>query len=168
MAAGYRRILSIDPARRTGWAILDAKGRDVLRLVATGTLRQTGAAHVESFAAHMTRPKVRPDMAVIEDQYLGRRRQDGVVLKVLVEIRTRFSQALEARGVPVMLVMADDWQTSILSPVVGPETRRAERKRAAALYVRKWYSRELPEDENDAVALGTYAVRAGLGQRHAA
>lgn len=159
--ARYRRIVGIDPAARTGWAVVDAQGRRPMRAVQAGTLKGQDAAAVQSLVRHLTQPHVRPDLVAIEDQYYGR---NVATLKSLVETRTRFLQEFQAAGIPAILVAANDWQMGLLKGMIGPRSMRKERKAAAKKYGQILFGEHAAanQDEWDACLIAVYAIRAAL------
>ena len=160
-AAGrYRRVVGIDPAAKTGWAVLDAEGRRPTRVVQAGSLKPDANA-VARLVRHLTQPWVKPDIVAIEDQYYGR---NVHTLKKLVETRSRFMQGFEAAGVRVVLVPANDWQMGLLKGMIQPRSQRKERKKAAAMYGKRLYGEHAAanQDEWDAICVATWTVRAAL------
>jgi Holliday junction resolvasome RuvABC endonuclease subunit len=156
----YRRIVGIDPAAKTGWAVLDAEGRRPLRVVQAGSLRPDANA-VAQLVRHLTQPSVRPDLIALEDQFFGR---NVHTLKKLVETRSRFMQGFEVAGVRVVLIPANDWQMGLLKGMIHAKSKRKDRKAAAKKYGQLLFGEHAAanQDEWDAVCLATWAIRAAL------
>lgn len=158
----YRRVLAIDPATKTGWALVDADGRRVTKVIRTGIFSDPTPMNIDEFARKLTVPSVRPDVVVIEDQYFGRNIR---TLISLTEDRTRFQHSFEVRGRRCVLVPANDWQIGMLGKLIHHKSKRDERKRAAKWFVNKVYNLDLSTDEADALTLATYAVHQDLISR---
>ncbi len=148
-------ILGIDSApAKTGWALVDRKGTKE-ELIASGVLARVDGTVVAEFVQRvMSGP--RPTMAAIEDAYLDKNVQ---VVKVLSRLVGRWQQELDRVGLPHRLVMGSVWQRAVLRGLIGQTTKRAERKRAAKLWVKATFRLSVTEDEADAVALATWVSR---------
>lgn len=157
----YRRVLGIDPAvRKTGWAVMDADGRRVTRIVKTGVYHYATTDDIQAFALALCKPDVRPDLVAIEGQYFDK---NVAVLIALVEMRMRIQVIFELQGIPVVIVAAQDWQLGLLNGLINRKSPRKDRKAAAALYVKRFHpSNAKSQDEIDAIAIGVWAIRADL------
>lgn len=154
-----RRILALDSAKRTGWAVVDAVGLAPWRFVKSGVLKVEDAKVVREFAEHFCRSEV--ETVAIEDPYLGKNVR---TMKSLVETRTRFQHEFEVHGVRTILVPPSDWQMGLLKGWISSRSPRQQRKKAAADYAR----RAFPDvkiggfDESDAICMALWTIRAGL------
>lgn len=157
----YRRVLAIDPAvKKTGWAVLDADGRRVKRVVARGVFKYATPAEIDEFAAHLAQPALHPDVVAIEDQYLDK---NVHTLIRLVEMRVRFQHSFQIREIPVVVIPADEWQMGLLSGMITRKSRRIERKAACLKYIQSLHDPKCKsQDEADAIAIGVWAVRSDL------
>lgn len=122
---------------------------------------------IEQFARQMGRDRYRPNLVLIEDQYIpqGTDPDDdlGVRLKRLVESRTRFLHALEIQKLDIELVMPDVWQLELLGKerLIDAKSRRPRRKMAARIFGVRRYGPKAArgQDEWDALCLATWGAQ---------
>jgi len=146
-------VLGIDSASCSGWALLDG-----CRPIKYGTINAREPARIDTLAA-LVNSIGRPDLVAIEDSYLG---ENVNTVKVLSRIQGRFEQAFATRGIPTELVMADVWQKALLTGLITGKSKSAERKRAAAIWVKATYGLVVSEDIADAIGIGTFVARREL------
>jgi len=151
-------VLAIDSATCSGWAHLEGE-----RLVARGTVNAGDLLRVDAFAAFIC-AKSRPDLAVIEDNFVMRGpKANPNTMKILSRIVGAWLLAFAVRGVPTEVVLPGVWQKGVLGALVKGGT-----KKAAALWVRATYGVAVGEDEADAIGLGTWIARRELVARRLA
>lgn len=160
---GYRRILAVDPSvRNTGWAILDAYNRRIEKIIKTGEIQRPQPKDVDVFAETLTKPEVKVDLVAIEDQYMGK---NVKVLMQLTEMRVRYQHSFEIRGVPVIVIPANDWQLGLLEGFITRASVRDERKTMAMQYVHMLFDKEKKiksSDVCDAICIGVWAIKNNL------
>jgi Holliday junction resolvasome RuvABC endonuclease subunit len=147
----------LDPAATSGWAVVEGQG-DLLRLRAHGAVAIAKASDVERLVAEIA--GAAPVLVVgIERPFVKPASRGGNPHSSLelAALFGRFSQAIEARGIETAPVLASTWQPKILG--VGRWSDRAARKRAAVAWARGTFAADLTEDEADAAAIATWAVR---------
>ena len=155
------RVLGIDCATKCGWSVVEdvsqgarKLGKDE-RLGAHGVLDLSGkkksvSAVINEFV--LTLPSI--DVAVIELPYFD---ENVITLRTLARLVGRFEQVLEPLHVEVELVMATEWQHSILGSFGGKN--REQLKKAAVLWARATFGVVLAEDEADAAGIATHLLR---------
>ncbi len=154
------RILFLDAATRTGWAIVEGTCA-AQRLMSSGAVDASTAKAVARFVASLSTWPV-PDLCVIEEPYLDETKRNVRSLKVLAYGVGRWLQELERVDFGTALVTADTWQLGLLTGLITPASKREERKRAAQRMVSILYGGyRCGEDEADAICGATWAVRQG-------
>jgi Holliday junction resolvasome RuvABC endonuclease subunit len=145
-------LLALDAATKTGWAVL-TEASPQPHLLAHGTVFAETTA-IEQLAERARALGV--VTAVIESPYLDKNPKTLIALAITVG---RWAHALSRLGIPAELVTADVWQQGALRGLIQRTSKRADRKRAARFWVRCVYRLEVSEDEADAIAFGSWAVR---------
>ena len=147
------RALGIDCATTCGWALVDntagkerSLGRGVL------DLSRSTQEKVEDLA-NLAR-SMKPDVVVVELPYLDK---NVVTLRTLAMLAGRFQQAFEVAGFPVELLMATQWQSSVLGRFGG--RKREGLKKAAVLWARATFGVAMTEDEADAHGIAMCVLR---------
>lgn len=153
----YLRIAAVDPATRTGWAMVDRKKNGAYQLIGRGVASGLDAAAVESVVTWLCVKEVKPNVVIIEDQYPG----PFKVIRGLIQARTRYMHAFEAKGIPVKLVDPIRWHADLLTSrglVDNPRPTRTDWKRAARLFVVKTFGPKAArhQDEFDAICLALW------------
>lgn len=139
-------VVGIDSAPElTGIAVLDDG-----RLVKSGAVKIGGWADVERVAARLESYK--PAIVAVEDAFC--RVSDGTGL-VLAKLVGRWTQALEARGIRCVEVLASEWQPKVLP--ISYRAKRAERKAAAQALVLERFGRSVSDDVGDAICIALWA-----------
>ena len=149
------KILGLDSASLTGWALLDGE-----RLIERGTVKADEPIKISEFATRLaTSDYLRPDLVVIEDSYLG---ENVVTVKLLSRILGRWEQAFSTYGVPSEIMMADTWQQHVLAGLITRKSKREERKAACRQWVHITYGIRVTEDVADAIGIATWVARREL------
>lgn len=151
------KLLAIDPAAgrrkdasKTGWAILDTEGRELL---------EYGALTWEQVAKKDTRLRLLSlcDLLVIERQYQG---LNAKVTEMLIEAKCKWTVVASDEGVKIHEVRPTEWQSKI-----APSWKRNQQRDQLAIGVRAYVmSRfQLPmvgisQDAISAIGIGSYTV----------
>jgi Holliday junction resolvasome RuvABC endonuclease subunit len=146
-------VLGIDSASTSGWGLLDGE-----RPVGYGTVDARDPNRIVALVSFVC-AKARPDLVAIEDNYLGK---NVDTVKVLSRIVGMWQMAFALRGVPTELLMPNIWQNGILRGLISPKSQSADRKRAAALWVKATYRLATTGDAADALGLATFVARREL------
>lgn len=146
------RCLGIDVATSCGWAIVDISERGLPVLPRSGVmiLDVRLASQVKELASFAQHPW-RVDVVGLEEPYLG---NNPHALKVLARLIGRFEQAFGVVGIETVLVPAQTWQTAVLGSFGGK--KREDRKKAARIWAKAMFGRDLPQDAADAAGLAYY------------
>lgn len=159
---GKTRILSIDDATAiSGWAIYDDK-----ELVAYGKLELTQKDTVERIS------KVRqwlinmienwkPNRIAIEDIQLqkftgktGHSEAAVTTYKVLAQLQGALLVTCFEKNIPCSVIHTATWRSHCNIKAKS----RADQKRAAQLYVKNKFNKDVTQDEADAICIGSYMV----------
>jgi Holliday junction resolvasome RuvABC endonuclease subunit len=153
-------VLGIDSApAKTGWALVERKGSKEA-LLASGVLGNVDAKVVREFAGAINSGTQRPELVAIEDVYYDDEKiKDIRVVKVLSRLVGRWLQEFDTAGFESRLVMASVWQRGVLQGLITQVSKRADRKKAAKMFVRATYGATCGEDEADAIAMATWVAR---------
>lgn len=145
--------LGIDCATKAGWALVEQiNGRE--RLNGHGVLRLDGKHGVPAQLIADLAAEWHADFVGIEIPYVAKNVNTAMVL---ARLAGRFEQAFERAGSQVVVVRASEWQAGVLGRFGG--VRRAEKKKAAALWARAMFGRSLTEDEADAAGIAVHVLR---------
>ena len=148
------KILGIDSAELTGFAVVSRAPDGTERLEQHGVLTIRAAADVELAVAELA--SANPDLVTVEEPFIHPKYpMTGLVLARLLG---RWLQAFEARGFTTVTIPASMWQPGVL-PGITRQTRSAQRKAAAVAFARERFGVEVGEDAADAIALATFAAR---------
>ena len=155
-----------DVATRAGWAIVQGDGGHEA-ILETGIVSPSDppvCQQIENVVSRAFRQGV--ELAVLERPYLDR---NVATMEVLARLLGAWEHSCAIRGLDVVLVRASEWQSAILRGLINQASKRAQRKRAARMWVKASFGVELGEDESDAVALAVWGLRMararGLGIR---
>jgi Holliday junction resolvasome RuvABC endonuclease subunit len=151
------RVLGLDSAERTGFALVAREPGGRERLLRHGCLTAITASHVEAAVAELAGEA--PDLVAIEAPFVKVNASTGLVLATLLG---RWLQEWERRGTRTTTVLASTWQISLLAGLIGRASVREARKAAARSWTKAIYGAELSEDEADAACIAGWALRRGL------
>lgn len=138
-------VLAFDPARRTGWAYVDADGWRC-GVVDPGDTAAVAEAVQSAIAAGCTR-------AVIEKPFLG---LNPATFRRLTQAATRLEVIAETHGLDVSHVAPCTWQSAL-----GIGGKRPERKAASMAKARALGADVSGDDESDAVLMAYWAANHG-------
>ena len=160
------KSLGVDVATRAGWAVVQADGGHE-SVIETGIV-SPGDPPVCQQIEHVVRIAYcrGVELAVLERPYLEKNLN---TMEVLARLLGAWEHSCATRGLEVVLVRASEWQSAILRGLINQASKRAQRKRAARMWVKATFAIDLGEDESDAVALAVWGLRMararGLGIR---
>jgi Holliday junction resolvasome RuvABC endonuclease subunit len=143
------KVLAIDSAEVSGWALLDGE-----RLVGHGAVRVRTAAEVDAAASELA--AYVPDVVAVEEPFVHPRNPSTGL--VLARLLGRWLQAFEGRGFAAVTVPASMWQPAVL-PGITNRSRSTGRKAAAIALARDLFAVEVGEDAADAIGLAVYVAR---------
>ena len=158
------RALGVDVATRAGWSVVQADGGHE-SVIETGIVSPGDppvCQQIEHVVSRAFRQGV--ELAVLERPYLDR---NVATMEVLARLLGAWEHACATRGLDVVLVRASEWQSAILRGIINRASKRAQRKRAARMWVKATFGLDCGEDESDAIALAVWGLRTararGLG-----
>ena len=158
------KALGVDVATRAGWAIAQADGGRE-SVIETGIVSPGDPPVCQQIEYVVSRARM-VDVVVLERPYLDR---NVATMEVLARLLGAWEHACATRGLDVVLVRASEWQSAILRGLTNQASKRAQRKRAARMWVKASFGLNCGEDESDAVALAVWGLRMararGLGIR---
>ena len=157
-------VISVDPATKSGWALVTAEARP--DLIATGILdmrRKNHRSHVEVVQSIQDTAKQHHVViigSVVEDQYLHEKVKNWNTMKVVARNSGMWAGALEfCLGSQPAYVQASVWQSKVLKGIRSKgRPSREDLKRAAQAFCKLVFKAELTQDEADAACLGFYDV----------
>lgn len=145
-------VLGIDAATVTGLAAIEKHGGRERCLES----RRCGADDHGAMAAFLDRWRGNSPHAVIEVPFMFNNQR---TTELLNQIAGRWQFALMERQIPWEVMRADPWQKGILMGFIDGKSKRAQRKKMCALWVKSTYGLEVTEDEADAIAMATFVAR---------
>jgi Holliday junction resolvasome RuvABC endonuclease subunit len=138
------RIMGIDPGAKTGIAIIDDRG-NLLESDTWGAMRPFEVlGRYNLYGVHI---------AILESAYIGANARSA--LSVARQVG-RWQEALESRGIQVILVPASEWQCALLP--ITPRAKRDERKAASMALAGQLFGGALDEHASDAALLAHYGA----------
>lgn len=153
------RVLGIDGATSTGWALVERQPGSREVVAETGRLRFKDRSAAEVVAAVEQLAAHKPDLCAFEGVYVGDNARTALTLAVLAG---RFRQETERRGLETEVVMPGTWQLAILRGFIGIASNRAQRKQAAITWAKTAFGQELDSDRADALGLAVFTLRTRL------
>lgn len=147
-------VAGLDAATRTGFAVVEA-GKGKPRVLGRGVV-DASWGELRRVLADVLVP-LQVTLAIIEVPYMGDNPHTAIAIGRIVG---RWEQEVERAGIRVELARAQQWQSGILSGLIGSGSVRAQRKKAAKLWVRQFYGIEVAsEDEADAIGIATWGAQ---------
>ena len=158
------KSVGVDVAGRAGWAIVQADGGH--ESVLEHGIVSPGEPPICQQIEHVVGHARGVDVVVLERPYLDR---NVATMEVLARLLGAWEHACACRGLDVVLVRASEWQSAILRGLINQASKRAQRKKAARMWVTATFGLDCGEDESDAIAMATWCLRTarsrGLGIR---
>jgi Holliday junction resolvasome RuvABC endonuclease subunit len=154
--------LGVDIASKTGWSIVESQGgREALLEygivdIANPTPLWEQIDAVLDKGRHVA-------VVALELPYLAK--ENPHVLEVLARLCGQWEHACAIRGLEAVLVRSKTWQTAILRGLITTSSKREQCKRAAQTWCRATFGLDLPEDEADATAIATWALRTARARK---
>jgi Holliday junction resolvasome RuvABC endonuclease subunit len=143
-------VLGLDSATRCGWALVQGE-----RLIEHGVVSPaTDRRRQDTLAAYVC-SKTRPDLVVIEDNWLG---DNPSTVKVLARMVGAWEMAFAIRGVETELMIPAEWR-QVLRGIVCKKPMSDDWKRAAIAWVKATYGVTAGEDAAEAIAMSTFVSR---------
>lgn len=157
------RVLGLDVATITGWAVIDRPDGEREQLVAYSAEvldgEDTAGSRITSFAHRIyAEATLRPDLVAIELPYHNKNAHTTITLARFVG---RFEQAFYDRQ--IVLFPAGEWQHHILG--VCATATRTQRKAEAVAWAWQTYRKRMTHDEADACGIARWGLqRARIGR----
>lgn len=153
--------IGADVATRTGWGCVESKdGREVL--LEHGIVDAASETPLwQQINAVLDRGR-HVAVVALELPFLGK---NPHVLEVLARLCGQWEHACAMCGLESVLVRAKTWQTAILRGLITTSSKREQCKRAAQMWCKATFGLELEEDEVDATAIATWALRTARARR---
>jgi Holliday junction resolvasome RuvABC endonuclease subunit len=148
------RAIGVDVATRAGWAVVEATG-GCERALETGIVSPASGAVWEQIESVVSKWRG-VDVVALERPYLDK---NVLTLEVLARLLGAWEHACASRWLDVVLVRASEWQQEVLAGLINRASKRTQRKQAARIWCRATYGLNLDDDQSDATALATWAVR---------
>lgn len=176
-------VLSVDPAKNSGWSLLSPSARDEQQVLLYGNLKNTcGDAikevleHCISFAKNEGLVEDASEIVVvIEDQFLHSKtknwknqfvkngEEEGYAnpdsMKKVARIAGAWEGVCESVGLKtIRYIFPHSWQTKVLAISGIKRMKRNELKKLAQDFVEQVFKIACTQDEADAILIGRYAV----------
>jgi Holliday junction resolvasome RuvABC endonuclease subunit len=148
------KVLGVDAATRSGWAIIDTTAGPP-RHLGHGIVSGIDASAISDLVEHAAAAGV--TIAAVEEPYLDKSAAVAIKLGIIVG---RWLQELELAGLKCELFKAQSWQHFALAGLIGPSSPRAQRKAAAKRWVKAEFGLVVPEDAADAIVFATWRAKA--------
>jgi Holliday junction resolvasome RuvABC endonuclease subunit len=148
-------VLGIDAAAKSGWGIVDTTaGRARLLdfgIAKVGNYRSLGAVVAAAI-------KLGAVKAAIEYPYVAE--NAGTALKIGTVVG-RWMQECDRAALAFETFTASQWQLQLLSGLITNKSKREDRKKAAAIWVKSVFGIVALEDEADGICLAAWRAKVG-------
>jgi Holliday junction resolvasome RuvABC endonuclease subunit len=154
--------IGADIASKTGWSVVESQGGHEIPLE-HGIVDVTNATPLwEQIDAVLDKGR-HVAVVALELPYLAK--ENPHVLEVLARLCGQWEHACAMRGLDYVLVRPSQWQSAILTGLIATSSKREQRKRAARMWCLATFGLDLPEDEADATAIATWALRTARARK---
>ena len=163
LVEGMPTILSVDPAKVSGWAVFRPTTEGKYSLVRYGTARTDARTSFALLRWCISGQDPSSVVLVIEEQYLPRIGEKGAspgsAFK-LARSRHQWQVVAELVSVPVQALAPQKWQSAVLG--VNRGVHRSSRKRLARKVATNAFGGRFSSDEADAVCMALYEAQLRL------